>query len=120
MHFSKSFLKAISASADRSDDPLGIMWPMPGNPTTWLSFVTFDAWQQFVAEYQLRHDAPQIVKDKFTRNTELAQWLRLTGDQELIEGNYWHDTFWGICDNKGENNLGKILMRVRTELKEKE
>ena len=50
---------------------------MPGNPTTWLSFVTFDAWQQFVAEYQLRHDAPQIVKDKFERVLKLflLAWL---------------------------------------------
>lgn len=39
--------------------------------------------------------------------------LRLTGNEELVEGNHWGDTFWGVCDGKGENNLGKILMRVR-------
>ena len=39
-----------------------------------------------------------------------------TGNTELIEGNFWGDTFWGICDGVGENNLGKILMRVRKEL----
>lgn len=36
----------------------------------------------------------------------------------LIERNTWGDTFWGVYDNKGENNLGKILMKVREGLKE--
>lgn len=35
----------------------------------------------------------------------------------LIEGNDWGDTFWGMVDGEGENNLGKILMRVREEIK---
>ena len=36
----------------------------------------------------------------------------------LEEGNRWHDTFWGIDQNtgKGENHLGKILMKVRDEI----
>ena len=47
--------------------------------------------------------------------------LLSTGDQELIEGTWWHDKFWGICictkcANKGDNNLGKILMTVREEI----
>jgi hypothetical protein len=42
----------------------------------------------------------------------------------LIEGNWWHDNFYGSCTcnkcvNKGENNLGKILMKIREELLEK-
>ena len=48
-------------------------------------------------------------------------WLRAkllaTGDAELIEGNYWHDTFWGMCNGKGENHLGRLLMEVRSELR---
>lgn len=60
----------------------------------------------------------QIVKDKFFRNPELRVKLLNTGDLELIEGNYWGDTFWGVCNGKGENHLGKILMRVRKELAE--
>ena len=58
----------------------------------------------------------EIVKAKFTQNPELAARLKSTGDAELIEGNYWHDTYWGVCSGKGENNLGKILMKVRDEL----
>ena len=60
----------------------------------------------------------QIVKDKFFHNPSLKEKLLQTGDLELIEGNYWGDTFWGVCNGIGENNLGKILMRVRKELSE--
>ena len=54
----------------------------------------------------------QSLKDK----------LLQTDDQQLVEGNYWHDNFWGDCfckkcKNKiGENNLGKLLMKIRSGL----
>lgn len=54
-----------------------------------------------------------LVKDKFIRNPELKEKLLATGDEELVEGNWWGDTFWGVCKGKGENHLGKILMKVR-------
>lgn len=56
-----------------------------------------------------------LVRQKFKR-PDLAKLLRSTGKAELIEGNTWGDTFWGVCRGVGENNLGKILMRVRAEL----
>ena len=61
----------------------------------------------------------QVVLDKFTRNKNLGTKLVATGDAELIEGNYWHDTFWGVDDKTGigENHLGKILMEVRNLLR---
>ena len=34
----------------------------------------------------------------------------------LVEGNTWHDTFWGVCNGVGDNMLGKLLMLVRQEL----
>ena len=40
-----------------------------------------------------------------------------TGDTYLEEGNTWNDTFWGVCNGVGENNLGRILMEVREELR---
>ena len=58
----------------------------------------------------------EICKIKFTTNPNLAKRLLDTGDEELIEGNDWNDIFWGVCNGKGENNLGKILMRIRNEL----
>lgn len=62
-----------------------------------------------------------LVRQKFTNSAELRALLINTGEQELIEGNYWHDTFWGRCTcdrhrNAGENWLGRILMQIRKEL----
>ena len=58
----------------------------------------------------------QVLKSKFTQNSELREKLIATGDTELIEGNNWNDTFWGVCRGKGRNHLGKLLMEVRAEL----
>lgn len=59
------------------------------------------------------------VRAKFASNTYLAKKLLLTGDKEIIEKNYWADTFFGVNDKtlKGANILGKILMEVRNEIK---
>lgn len=32
----------------------------------------------------------------------------------------WIDTYWGICNGRGENKLGKILMEIRDVLREQE
>ena len=58
----------------------------------------------------------EVVLTKFVVNKDLRDKLIATGQRELIEGNTWHDTFWGVCNGKGENNLGKILMEVRSML----
>lgn len=39
-----------------------------------------------------------------------------TKDIELVETNWWGDTYWGVCRGKGENRLGKMLMQIRSEL----
>lgn len=64
----------------------------------------------------------EIVFAKFSQNPELAQKLADTGDMELTEGNRWHDTYWGVdlMTGKGENHLGRILMKVRAQLGGKE
>ena len=59
-----------------------------------------------------------VVRKKFGQNSELAGRLLETGDAELIEANGWKDRFWGTDLNLvGENNLGKILMKVRDEIR---
>lgn len=57
-----------------------------------------------------------VLLDKFTRNTDLKEKLLATKDLPLIEGNNWNDRFWGVCNGTGENNLGKLLMRLRKHL----
>lgn len=59
----------------------------------------------------------ELVLQKFRRYKELANQLDLTGHQEIEEGNWWGDTFWGTCNGIGENQLGKILMRVREHIR---
>lgn len=54
-----------------------------------------------------------ILFDKFYRNDDLRKWLIATGDKYLEESNHWNDIFYGVCNGKGENNLGKILMGIR-------
>lgn len=49
---------------------------------------------------------------------EYAQKLMATGDVLLIEGNTWHDTYWGVCEGKGFNHLGQLLMMIREHLRE--
>jgi ribA/ribD-fused uncharacterized protein len=56
-----------------------------------------------------------LVGQKFD-NPALAMKLIATGNELLVEGNSWHDTYWGVCNGKGENHLGKILMEVRRML----
>lgn len=56
-----------------------------------------------------------LLRLKF-QNPDLASMLKSTGNNHLEEGNWWGDTFWGVCRGVGENNLGKLLMKVRTEL----
>ena len=62
----------------------------------------------------------EIVCAKFTQHTDLAEKLLATGDRVLVEGNHWGDTFWGVDTRtgQGENHLGKILMKVREELRQ--
>lgn len=63
----------------------------------------------------------KLVLHKFESDVELRTKLLETGNAELIEGNTWHDNFWGSCvcpkcGNKGKNVLGKILMEIRDNL----
>jgi len=57
-----------------------------------------------------------LLRKKFT-NTYLKDLLLNTGDYKLEEGNYWGDTYWGICNGVGKNRLGVLLMQVREEIK---
>lgn len=55
----------------------------------------------------------EVLWNKFTENLNLLQRLIQTGDVLLVEGNTWGDTFWGECDGKGQNHLGRLLMEIR-------
>jgi len=47
---------------------------------------------------------------------QLKNWLLATGHTYLEETNYWGDKFWGVHNGKGKNELGRLLIEVRTAL----
>jgi predicted NAD-dependent protein-ADP-ribosyltransferase YbiA (DUF1768 family) len=61
----------------------------------------------------------KVVTVKFEQNPELAEKLIGTGYADLVEGNDWHDNYWGhcYCDNCAKiphrNQLGLTLRAVR-------
>lgn len=72
-------------------------------------------WEQIKKQVMLR-----VVMAKFARNPTLATQLAATADADLVEGNLWHDNFWGNCYCQrprcapaGLNYLGRILMTAR-------
>ena len=75
-------------------------------------------------EVDLRPDWEEIklqvmetaLRIKFS-DPELAAKLIATGNEELVEGNWWHDTFWGVCEGVGENHLGRLLMEIRADIR---
>jgi hypothetical protein len=60
-----------------------------------------------------------LLKQKFYNHPDLKKKLIETGEAELIEGNYWHDNYWGACTcekcvhKKKYNYLGRSLMYIR-------
>lgn len=60
-----------------------------------------------------------LVYQKFQRHSILRAKLLATHPHALVEGNTWHDNFWGNCTCyrcakvEGQNRLGFILMNVR-------
>ncbi len=70
-----------------------------------------DDWEQVKVETMYN-----VLEAKFKQHADLAEKLKATGEEELIEGNTWRDSFWGIYKGEGENMLGKLLMKIRKEL----
>ena len=99
--------------ADNQNDYLHIAYaPTPGEA------------KRLGRKIQLRSDWEEIkdkvmltgLRKKFA-DPELRNLLLATGNEELVEGNYWGDTYWGVCNGVGQNKLGKLLMQVREEIK---
>ncbi len=59
----------------------------------------------------------EIVQAKFEQNPQLREMLMATDDAYLEEDNTWGDRIWGTVNGIGANNLGRILMEVREELR---
>jgi len=63
----------------------------------------------------------KLLYRKF-EDSVLADSLLETGDEPLVERNFWHDCVWGKCycpkcGGHGKNMLGSLLMEVRAHLR---
>ena len=74
---------------------------------------------------ELREDWEDVKRDVMLRclrskfqDPTLREELLATGDEELVEVNWWHDTYWGVCNGVGKNHLGRLLMTVRDEVRD--
>ena len=80
-------------------------------------------------QVELRGDWEEIKTDimmlalrlKFSDPIFKAKLLE-TGNEELVEGNNWHDRTWGVCicdecGGQGQNLLGQLLMELREEIR---
>ncbi len=63
-----------------------------------------------------------LLRQKF-QHAALQDLLLRSGGALIVEGNDWHDTFWGVCtgclrgcQGAGANQLGRLLMALRDEL----
>lgn len=99
--------------ADNQNDYLHIAYaPTPGEAKRLGRKIQLRSnWEEIKDEVMLTG-----LRKKFA-DPELRNLLLATGDEELIEGNYWRDTYWGVCNGVGQNKLGKLLMQVREEIK---
>jgi ribA/ribD-fused uncharacterized protein len=63
----------------------------------------------------------ELLRQKFSI-PELRAALASTGSARIVEGNRWHDNFWGDCmcpkcaTREGQNHLGKLLMKIRADI----
>lgn len=60
-----------------------------------------------------------LLYQKFTKEPFKTKLLK-TGTVLIREGNFWNDKYWGYClkTNEGENMLGKLIMEIRTKLRD--
>ena len=63
----------------------------------------------------------ELLRQKFSRSAVFRRKLISTSNAHLVEGNHWHDNFWGACQCGqcwgGQNWLGQLLMRVRRDVR---
>jgi len=77
-------------------------------------------------QFELRRDwnfvkvdiLENLVRQKFNHE-DLKMKLLATGERYIMEGNNWGDKFWGVdlATHEGLNHMGKILMKIREELR---
>jgi len=110
--------------AGKSDDPAvwerftdPLMTPGVAKREGQLLKIVHENWDAQPSPYKVEW-MYELLQIKF----QAAIWRRRllgTFQGQLVEGNTWHDNFWGDCrclkckNIVGQNHLGKLLMRLR-------
>ena len=74
-----------------------------------------DDWLEIRDEIMLN-----ITMAKFEQHDDLRALLLNTRNKTLVHWDYFKDRYWGVYKGKGQNELGNILMEVRTWLNKDE
>jgi len=110
----------------KTDDPQEAAWvasaPTPGEAKRRGQEVTLKSGWDTTGKRVLAMRV--TVGQKFLQDRQLQKKLLATGDTPLVEGNHWHDNFWGKCtcggpdcEGRGMNILGLILEELRADLR---
>lgn len=116
----------------------GLVFPSVENAYQAMKCANPDEWYQFInikpgeakklgRKVQMRADfndikynlMKKLLDIKFDSNPDLKNRLLATAPESLVEGNWWHDNYWGMCQCdkcKNEikrNTLGELLQRKR-------
>lgn len=74
------------------------------------SFALRDDWEQIKVLVM-----KQLLIQKFSQSP-YRELLIATNGQYIEETNTWGDKFWGVCDGKGKNMLGNLIMDIRDNI----
>jgi hypothetical protein len=77
------FLEIVALAATKSPGIAMLPWPIQGNAGGFMSFKSYDEWQAFILDLNLRPGLPDIVVHKFERAIKL--YLLAWADMDLIK-----------------------------------
>jgi len=91
--------------------------PSPGKAKRWGKNVTLRPdWE--VVKLSIME---ALLRQKFAQY-QMYEKLLATEDQQIVEGNRWHDNYWGdcLCQNcvtvPGHNWMGYLIEKIRLEM----
>lgn len=70
----------------------------------------------------IKYNVMRSLLDQKFEDKTFKKMLLDTAPESIVEGNYWHDNYWGICtcekcrNEIGYNHLGELLQRKRNLL----
>jgi len=113
------FYQALKLPKDRTDLRLKLSKMTPYEAKKAVKTKEFLPWSPTWSEEMSLIVMEIGLKYKFGPETSWHKKLMDTGDDEIVEYNNWGDVFFGVDvkTGKGQNHLGKILMKLRNEYK---